>query len=293
VVVVDVDAQTVRSGETTDGPEPRLDDGSASAQAAEDGAPGRQQDSTPARARLTVALGAGDTLHVWDDRVTAAAHEYPFDDWFGVRLVPDPRAPLTINPPLAVALTTHNAHWATYAPPNEHDAVQAVAAIREACQRLGIEPIGIDDEVQLPELPTAEEPLLYRWEAPKAEEQTFNTTESVLLALVHASTFYFPVALPVFVWYLLRKSVPAVAAQAREAAEFQGVLCALTLPIAIYAARLVGGVGMQPASVLSVLAVSILVVLGATFSFTAAYQALRGRGFSYRDFARTRQVRPA
>jgi hypothetical protein len=136
-------------------------------------------------ARLSVPLGAGETLRVCEDRVLAGGCEYPYDDWFGARLVPDPRAPLTVRPTWAVALVTHGGFWDTFVPQDELAAIQVLAAIRDACQRRGIEPIGIDDSVQLPELPQPAQQapsLLFQWPAP--EQPSATSRESWLLTLV-------------------------------------------------------------------------------------------------------------
>lgn len=271
--------QSMRGGRVTRYlPELHLDDGPESA---------RQR---AVRTRLTAPLGAGDALQVWDDRVVAGERVYPFDEWFGARLVVDPRAPLTVNPPLAVALISHDANWATYVPPNEQDAVRVIAAIRDACRRLSIEPIGIDDAVRLPEPLKDPEPRPFSWQAPQPEqrdEPLFDAVESLLVALVHLSIFFFPVALPVLAWRILSQAAPAVAAQAREAAEFQALFYAIALPTLGYTARMTASYGMQPAAVLGLLALGVLLLLAATCAFAGARQAMRGRGFSYREFART------
>ena len=239
---------------------------------------------TQGQTRLTVQLGSGNSLEVWDDHAVAAGHSYPFDDWFGARLVPDPRAPLTVEPPLAVSLLSHDARWATYVPPVESDAVRVIAAIREACQRLGIEPIGIDDAVHAPKAPT---PVAAQAVSPSSapEERTFNAVEAVLLAIVHLSVFFFPVALPVIVWRILSRSGPGVAIQAKEAAEFQGVLYMIALPTVVYTARLAAAYGLQPAALLGFVALAMLLALAVACSFAAARQAMRGRAFSYRSLA--------
>jgi uncharacterized Tic20 family protein len=102
--------------------------------------------------RLTIPLGSGDVLEVWDDRVMAARVAYPFDDWFGARVIADPRAPLTVDPPLALALVTHGGLWASYVPVNEVGTMAAITAIVEACRALKLEPIGIEESVRLPEV---------------------------------------------------------------------------------------------------------------------------------------------
>jgi uncharacterized Tic20 family protein len=291
---VDVQGAATGSREAADLSEPDLVDGSERARNSPE--TGKQDCSGhvgPEQARLTVPMGVSEALQVFEDRVVVGNQVYPFDDWFGARLVTDPRAPLTIRPPLAVALVSHDARWTTYVPPNEQDAVQVIATVREACKRLGFEPIGIDESVQVPQLAGQSHPHLYSWEVEHADYVAFNPVEAVLATIVHLSLFFFPVVLPVLVWRALRHTAPTVAGQAKEAAEFQGLFYVVALPMVGVTARLMRQHvtnTAQPALVLGMMAVGIVLVIGLTFAFAGARQSVLGRGFSYRKFAHATQA---
>jgi hypothetical protein len=98
------------------------------------------------RPRHSIWLQGREPLHVWGDRVVAASTSYPLDEDFGVRVVPDPRAPLTVDPQIGLALLTPSGRWDFYVPANEADLWPTVFAMHEACRARGIEPIGLADE---------------------------------------------------------------------------------------------------------------------------------------------------
>lgn len=99
-----------------------------------------------ARLRVTIWLRGKDCLQVWDDRVVAPDDTYALDDYFGAEVVPDPRAPLTVDPPMGISLLNRAGRWNTYFPANEADSWEVLFAIREACQARGVEPIGMTDK---------------------------------------------------------------------------------------------------------------------------------------------------
>jgi uncharacterized Tic20 family protein len=99
-----------------------------------------------ARLRVTVWLRGQDCLQVWDDRVVAPDETYALDDYFGAEVAPDPRAPLTVDPPMGISLLSRTGRWNTYFPANEADSWEVLFAIREACQACGVEPVGMTDK---------------------------------------------------------------------------------------------------------------------------------------------------
>lgn len=269
--------------------------GSADARAADVytmGLRARQPRAAEPTRRLRVPLGDGQSLEIWDDCVIAARTVFPFDESFGVGLVPDPRAPLTVDPPVALALLTRGAYRTVYVPAREEDTLHALYAIREACRLRGIVPIGIDEAVAEPLTPVPSEApqpqsvrsghgVLTRHEAPS--DAHYSDAESVLIAIAHLSLLFLPVLLPAVIWQALRQTNPRVARQAKEAAEFQGIVYAIVLPVLGYAFVVAHAHGFIPASALGLAGFMVLLLAAATCVFAAAIEALRGHSFSYRD----------
>ena len=242
--------------------------------------------------RLRVAMGGGDTIEIWDDCVVAGRSVFPFDEAFGARLVPDPRAPLTVDPPFALALLTHGAYWAVFVPLREEDTLHALSEIRVACHQRGIEPIGMDAAAaglsaptwsaapQQPDTSVRDTPPSQHQPAPGAAR--FNDTESVLVAIAHFSLLFLPVLLSAAIWQALRRSNPSVAQPAKEAAAFQGVFCAIALPLLGVTFGMAHAYGFVAASAIGLACFFVLLLAAASCVFAAGMRALRGYPFNYR-----------
>jgi uncharacterized Tic20 family protein len=108
------------------------------------------------------------------------------------------------------------------------------------------------------------------------------TSDTVLILIAHLSVVFLPVLLPLTIWLALRRSVPVVADQARQAAGFQAVVAALgavLFGVAVHGA-------LTHASMAATVALAAFVALLAVAAATAcavALRALRGDAFRYLD----------
>jgi uncharacterized Tic20 family protein len=266
------------------------------------------------RSRFSIWLQGRETLQVWDDRVIASGHSYSLDQDFGVRIAADPRAPLTVDPPLGLALLALSGHWDVYIPADEADIWPTVFAIHQACRERGVEPIGLADEgnfaqewggpaqSQVPQ-PLAQTSVIPQailgtrdtgwsaaipWATGAADDPItgddgralqFTQSEAVLVAIAHLSLLFLPVLLPAAIWLSLRFAAPRVARQARRAVIFQCGASALALGTLGYSfiATLAGGFNL--AARFGLVGFFVLMAAAAGSAFVAAVQVLRGQDF--------------
>ena len=271
-----------------------------------------------ARPRFSIWLQGRESLQIWDDWVIASGYTYPLDQDFGVRVMADPRAPLTVDPPIGLALLAPGGHWDLYMLASEADIWPAVFAIHHACRERSVEPIGLADEGNLalewggpaqspvsqamPQTPVILDAFLGThetgWSAaiPEAtaaddepftrdDEHTvqFTQSEAVLAAIAHLSLLFLPVLLPAAIWLSLRFAAPHVARQARRAAIFQCGASALALGTLGYSfiAALAGGFNL--AARFGLVGFFVMMAAAAGCALFAAIQVLRGQDFG-QDF---------
>ncbi len=267
-----------------------------------------------ARPRHSIWLQGHESLQVWDDRVIASGYTYPLDQDFGVRVTADPRAPLTVDPPIGLALLAPGGHWDLYMPASEADIWPAVFAIHQACRERGVEPIGLADEgnnalewggpaqspvsqampqtsvilqaivgthetgwsAAIPEATEPDDDPFTRHDEPTVQ---FTQSEAVLAAIAHLSLLFLPVLLPAAIWLSLRFAAPHVARQARRAALFQCGVSALALGTLGYSliAALAGGFNLAARFGLVGFFVTMAVAAGG--ACFAAIRVLRGQDF--------------
>jgi uncharacterized Tic20 family protein len=257
-------------------------------------------------ARGGMALGSGGLVTLFDDRVDTPDGAYPLDEALGARLAPDPRAPLTVNPPLGLALRRHGGAWMTYMPRHEADGVRMLAAIQQMYAARGL----TLERFDVPALPEeaveehdgwpgergwrvldAPEPPVWRPYMPAApltevtpereDDLEPHGVEAVLLAVTHLSLLYAPVLLPALVWAALRSRAPHVALGAKHALRFQALFFACALPI-LGAAVALGASRQHPAlAVVALILFLMLLLAGAGVAFWAAVRALGGQIFAY------------
>jgi hypothetical protein len=263
------------------------------------------------RPRLAIWLQGHESLQVWDDRVIASGQTYPLDQDFGVRVTADPRAPLTVDPPLGLALMQFVGHWDLYIPADEADIWPAVFAIHQACRERGVEPIGLADEGDsalewggpaqartMPQMPVIPEAILGTHETggsaampegtgadddPFAgyDEHTvhFTPSEAVLAAVAHLSLLFLPVLLPAAIWLSLRFAAPHVARQARRAALFQCGASALALGTLGYSFIAALAHGFSLAARFGLIGFFVMMAVAAGGALFAALQVLRSQDF--------------
>lgn len=254
------------------------------------------------RPRLVVLLSGEERVEVWDDRIDAPGATFPFDEWFGMLLVDDPRAPLTLDvPAYGVALRTVGAHWETIIPQDNRDTIRLFLAAREACRERGIEPIGIDEPSNarllavLPRM-TATTPAIQAMEtahdADLADEDASGAAavrqgrrgEVTLAVMAHVGWLCLPVLLAALIaWWAERYDAPYVEEQARHAREFQGICSLIILPVLAYALAMAAIRGSGPAVIFAFGLVVALVALGGACALNAAFHTAHDRSFSYFD----------
>ncbi|HEY7984559.1 MAG TPA: DUF4870 domain-containing protein [Ktedonobacterales bacterium] len=259
-----------------------------------------------ARASMTISSGGRVTLY--DDRVETPDGRFPLNEAFGARLCPDPRAPLTVDPPLGLGLRRLTGAWVTYMPRHEVDAVHMLAAIQRACAARGLTlerydppqraaaPLVADGDLEDPGWES--EPAWYMvniptprpvWRPPLADaplakvtrEEVPRGAEAALLAVTHLSLLFAPVLLAAFVWFTLRTSAPRVAAQAKAALRFQALFWAVALTIVGVATALGRSHAHAVPALVGLILFFTLLLAGAAVAFWAALRALDGRIFNY------------
>jgi uncharacterized Tic20 family protein len=253
-------------------------------------------------ARASMALSSVGLVTLFDDRVDTPDGAFPLNEAFGAGLRPDPRAPLTVDPPLGLGLVRAGGRWMTYMPRHEADAVHMLAAIERACAARGL-------TVEHPDTPpAAAAPVADRggwpgepgwrvldaapqpvWrpqvaEAPRftaAREPEPQSVSAVLLAVTHLSLLFAPVLLPALVWASLRVSAPRLAAEAKRALRFQAFFYACALPILGAAVFLSASQHQAALALATLVAFCALLLAGAGIAFWAASRALGGHSFTY------------
>ncbi|HEV2238306.1 MAG TPA: DUF4870 domain-containing protein [Ktedonobacterales bacterium] len=101
-----------------------------------DGGTGYVRAESIARASMTIS--SGGMVSLFDDRVETPDGKFPLNEAFGARLCPDPRAPLTVDPPMGLGLRRAAGAWVTYMPRHEVDAVHMLGAIQQAYAARGL-----------------------------------------------------------------------------------------------------------------------------------------------------------
>jgi uncharacterized Tic20 family protein len=89
-------------------------------------------------ARASMAVSSGGLVTLFDDRVETPDGKFPLNEAFGARLCADPRAPLTVEPPMGLGLQRAGGAWVTYMPRHEVDAVHMLGAIQQAYAARGL-----------------------------------------------------------------------------------------------------------------------------------------------------------
>jgi uncharacterized Tic20 family protein len=254
------------------------------------------------RPRLVVMLSGDERVEVWDDRIDTPGGTFPFDEWFGMLLVDDPRAPLTLDvPAYGVALRTVGAHWETIVPQDNRDTIRLFLAASEACHERGIAPIGIDEPSNarllavLPRM-TAATPAIQAMEtthdADLADEDASGAPavrqgrrgEVTLAVMAHLGWLCLPVLLAALIaWWAERYDAPYVEEQARHAREFQGIGSLIVLPVLAYALAMAAIRGSGPAVIFAFAIVVALMALGGACALNAALHTAHDRTFSYFD----------
>jgi uncharacterized Tic20 family protein len=257
-------------------------------------------------ARANMALSNVGLVTLFDDRVDTPDGAFPLTEGFGARLCPDPRAPLTVDPPMGLGLMGVGGKWMTYMPRHEVDAVHMLAAIEQAYAARGLT-LERYDVPQLPAVTTGEPVADRNWLAEPAwrladphtpppvwrplvaeeplievvHEPPLQGAEAVLLALTHLSLLFAPVLLSTLVWFSLRASSPRVSAQAKDALRFQAVFYACALPILGAAVAFGASRTHAVLALLGLVLFLALLLVGAGVAFWAAVRAYAGQTFNY------------
>jgi hypothetical protein len=264
---------------------------------------GETDDLRPASgARSSMALSNFGLVTLFDDRVDTPDGVFPLDEAFGASLRPDPRAPLTVEPPLGLGLLRGGGRWMTYMPRHEVDAQRMLAAIERVCAARGLtlerqdapQPQaqvvgyrGWPEEPGWHVLDAVEPSPVWRpqlADAPQfeaAREPELHGVETVLLAVTHLSLLFAPVLLPALVWASLRVSAPRAAAEAQRALRFQAIFYACALPILGAAVALGASRHHAGLALLSLGLFFVMLLAGAGIAFWAAVRALGGQTFNY------------
>ncbi len=225
-----------------------------------------------------MALNGGQAMTLYDSYIETPSGIWPLDDSFGARLAPDPRAPLTVVPPIGLGLLTKGTYWSVFLAAKEADAIRMLAAIQRACNARGITPIGMDGRVVAPVAPRPAPQIAWPAPAPgDLRESAATETEAVLVAIVHLSLLFAPVVLSVLVWAALRASAPQVAYQARAAAQFQAIVYAFALAVLGITYVVHAADPWSPLTSIGLVCFVALLLAAAVWAFRDAIATLSGR----------------